>query len=200
MGRMAAAMRSIACLLLTVTVLPSCGSDPSSTATSTSTGKPLARRIEGKAGVENLALLAPGIYRGAEPTAEGLRTLKEMGVRTVIGFRSYHSTAKAVEEAGMTSVELPIGAGLLGSEPPTEEQMETFFRTVLDPAKRPVYFHCAYGKDRTGTMAALYRIEVDGWTSAEAIEEMQSFGYHDIYVDLIEFVRNYKPRGYAGRK
>ena len=46
-------------------------------------------------------------------------------------------------------------------------------------------------------MAALYRIEVDGWTPAEAIEEMQHFGYHDNYKDLVAFVRAYVPRGYA---
>ena len=59
-----------------------------------------------------------------------------------------------------------------------------------------IYFHCAHGKDRTGTMAALYRIEVDGWTADQATQEMQAFGYRDIYKDLIAFVRAYTPRGY----
>jgi hypothetical protein len=46
-------------------------------------------------------------------------------------------------------------------------------------------------------MAALWRIERNGWTPAEAIEEMQAFGYHDYYEDLIAFVRAYRPRGYG---
>ena len=29
---------------------------------------------------------------------------------------------------------------------------------------------------------------------------MQAFGYHDNYKDLINFVRSYKPRGFAGKK
>ena len=37
------------------------------------------------------------------------------------------------------------------------------------------------GLNRTGTMCALYRLEVDGWTADEVLQEMQSFGYHDIY-------------------
>ena len=41
---------------------------------------------------------------------------------------------------------------------------------------------------------AIYRIEVDGWTNAEAIEEMQAFGYNDFYKDLIGYVRDYRPR------
>jgi len=37
---------------------------------------------------------------------------------------------------------------------------------------------------------------VDGWTTDEAISEMQRFGYHDMYKDLIAFVRGYKPGDY----
>ncbi len=44
-------------------------------------------------------------------------------------------------------------------------------------------------------MAALSRIEIDGWTK-EAIEEMKAFGYHTYDRDLIDCVRNYQPRGF----
>ena len=67
---------------------------------------------------------------------------------------------------------------------------------MLDPAKRPVFVHCALGSDRTGTMMALYRIEADGWTNDEAIREMERFGFHDYYSDLRRFVRDYRPRGF----
>ncbi len=67
---------------------------------------------------------------------------------------------------------------------------------ALDPKNQPGFFHCARGKDRTGTFAALWRIEVDGWTPDEAIEEMQAFGYHNYFDNLIAFVRDYKPRGF----
>ena len=46
-------------------------------------------------------------------------------------------------------------------------------------------------------MAAIYRLEIDGWTPDEAMQEMEAFGYHNIYRDLIHFVKTYKPRGYA---
>jgi tyrosine-protein phosphatase SIW14 len=161
--------------------------------TSTSSGKPFAKRLQG---AENLAQICPGLYRGAQPDAAGFKTLKDLGVKTVISFRSYHSEKKDVEACGMTAVQIPVQADVFGSEPPTDEQIRLFFTTALDPAKQPVYFHCAHGKDRTGTLGALWRIEIDGWTPAEAIEEMQAFGYHDIYQDLIEFVRGYKPRGF----
>lgn len=161
-------------------------------ATGTATGRVFAMRVEGVPGLENLAQLAPGIYRGAQPDAEGLQSLRKLGVKTVINLRTLHSERREVDAAGMTPVEIPMAADVFGSRPPSQEDVRRFFEVVLDPAKRPVYFHCAHGKDRTGTMAALYRIGVDGWTPEEAIEEMRSFGYHEIYRDLIDFVRAYR--------
>ncbi len=153
-----------------------------------------AERIEG---VENMARVHPGLYRGAQPDRQGLRRLREMGIRTVVNLRSRHSEREEVEALGMTCVEITMKAGLLDADPPTEDQVRRFFEVVLDPASQPVFFHCAQGKDRTGTMAALYRIEVDGWTPEEAIAEMQAFGYHDQYRDLVRFVRTYRRRGFG---
>ena len=180
-------------LLPLVLLLGACCSSSKPPSTSTSTGKPFAKRMEG---VENLAQITPQLYRGAQPDEAGFRKLKDLGVKTVISFRSYHSEKKDVEAAGMTAIQIPVQADVFGSEPPTEEQIRLFFTTLLDPSKQPVYFHCAHGKDRTGTLGALWRIEIDGWTPAEAIEEMQAFGYHDNFKDLIEYARKYKPRGF----
>jgi protein tyrosine/serine phosphatase len=160
-----------------------------------------AERIEGEEGVGNVGRMNDGLYRGEQPTREGYALLKEKyGIRTIISFRTMHSSKREVEALGMTYVAMPIHAGVTGSTPPDDEEIRRFFETVLDPGKQPVYLHCAHGKDRTGTMAALYRIEVDGWTPGEAIEEMQAFGYHDIYKDLIAFVRDYEPRGFGKTK
>lgn len=174
-------------------VLAGCGAQAESVPTATSTGKPFAQRLDG---IENLARINATLYRGAQPDAKGYQVLKQLGVKTVISFRSYHTEKKDVEAAGMTAIQIPVQADVFGSEPPTEEQLKLFFDTVMDPKNHPVFFHCAHGKDRTGTLGALWRVEVDGWTNAEAIEEMQAFGYHDIYKDLINYVKAYKPRGF----
>jgi len=145
--------------------------------------------------VENAARMAEGIYRGAQPDEAGLRALRDLGVRTVVSFRSHHSGRKEAEALGLDVVEIPMEAAL-ESEPPRDADVKRFFEVVLDPAKRPVFFHCAKGKDRTGTMAALYRIEVDGWSNEDAVAEMRHFGYHEYYKDLVEFVRTYRPRGF----
>src|SRR5436190_23907503 len=137
-------------LLVLSLMVPACGSDEGPT-TGTTTGKPFAQRLPGVAGVENFARVNPNFYRGAQPTIEGFKQLKAMGVKTIIDFRSYHSTKKQAEAAGLTAVEIPIKADL-GSTPPDDEAIKRYFEAVLDPAKQPVYVHCAFGKDRTGTM------------------------------------------------
>ena len=178
-------------------VAPAAPAAKAETGKATTTGRPFAARVTDAKGILNVAKVREGLYRGGQPDGdEGYAWLKSLGIKTVISLRSWHEEQSAVEKHGMTGVRLAVQADVFGSEPPTREQVDEFFRIVLDPAQGPVYFHCKHGKDRTGTMAALYRIEVDGWTNEEAIEEMQEFGYHDVFKDLIEFVRNYKPKGY----
>ncbi len=176
-------------------LVPACGTEEPRPVTSTTTQRAIAQRLAGVPGLDNFARVNPGLYRGAQPTEEGFRQLKAMGVRTVIDFRSHHSTKAQVESAGMTAVEIPLKADL-SSVPPDDEALRKFFEVVLDPARQPVYIHCAFGKDRTGTMAAIYRLEVDHWTAEEALQEMEAFGYHNIYHALINYVRAYKARGY----
>ena len=42
-------------------------------------------------------------------------------------------------------------------------------------------------------------IEVNGWSNAEAIAEMDAFGYTDYYRDLKRFVAEYQARGFTQR-
>jgi hypothetical protein len=127
-----------------------------------------------------------------------LKPLRDAGIRTLVSFRTSKPMRAEAEALGMGVVEIPIEAHL-DSDPPTDAQVELFFETVLDPAKRPVYFHCLHGRDRTGTMAALYRIEVEGWKPERAVEEMKRLGFRTWYADLERFVLGYAPRGFARR-
>jgi tyrosine-protein phosphatase SIW14 len=147
-------------------------------------------------GVENFGeVLAGRIYRGAQPTSEGYESLKKLGVRTVISLRDWHDETKDVVASGLESVRIPLQADVRGSKPPSAEEVAKFLSVVLDPQKQPVYFHCAHGKDRTGTMCAVLRMEVFGWTNDEAWDEMQSFGFNYVWENLQKFVQSYKPLG-----
>lgn len=53
-----------------------------------------------------------------------------------------------------------------------------------------VYFHCLHGVDRTGLVAAAYRIKVQGWRFQNAVDEMLKLGYHQFpyghWIDVLK--------------
>jgi protein tyrosine/serine phosphatase len=42
-----------------------------------------------------------------------------------------------------------------------------------------VLIHCKHGLDRTGLVAAMYRIVAQGWSKQAALDEMEHGGYGD---------------------
>lgn len=126
-------------------------------------------------GVPNLHEVSAQLYRSAQPTAQGMRNLKQMGVATVVCLRSFHSD---LDEIGETELELEQ----IGLRPwhPGRKDIVRFLRIVTDPARTPVLVHCQFGADRTGTLCALYRVAVQDWPKDEAIREMTQggYGYH----------------------
>jgi protein tyrosine/serine phosphatase len=151
-------------------------------------GAKISEKIYGLAGLENVGRIAPDIYRGSQPVAEGYNTLKKMGIKTVINMRARHSEKEAVESAGMKYVEFSINM----LKDVKEETVWSIIDAMNDPSNKPLYIHCALGQDRTGIIAAIYRMEVQGWSSSEAEKEMQDFGFNDMWINLKKFVRNYE--------
>jgi protein tyrosine/serine phosphatase len=145
-----------------------------------------ARRLASVAGLENVAQVAPGIYRGSAPSAEGLDSIKRLGIRTVVNLRHYHgaSEEQGCRERGIDYVRI----GLESSDAPNDADVRRFLRVVTDPARQPVYVHCWRGKDRTGVMVAAFRMAVQGWTRDQALEEMDAFGFYSGWRDLRAYV------------
>ena len=146
--------------------------------------------------IRQFAWIDSTLARGGRPGREGMALLRDRGFRTIVNFTENTGERRDAEALGIDYVEVPLTAHLWSS-PPTDEQVRQFFEIALDPARRPLFIHCARGKDRTGMMAALYRIEAQGWEPVAAVEEMRFFGYHGWYHDLIDYVRRYVPRGYG---
>jgi tyrosine-protein phosphatase SIW14 len=152
----------------------------------------VSERLFGLPGLTNVGRVAPGIYRGAQPKPDGYATLKTMGVRTVVNLRTRHGEREAVEAAGMRFVEIPMNA-MKNVDPAAVRKA---LSEMIDPANQPVFVYCSKGKDRTGVVTAVYRMEIDGWSEAEAEAEMEAFGFHEIWFQLKKFVRRYpKDRG-----
>jgi protein tyrosine phosphatase (PTP) superfamily phosphohydrolase (DUF442 family) len=142
--------------------------------------------------IRRFAEVDPGLFRGGQPDADGFDALKGLGVRTVLNFRGEdQDTSLAPPEIGVVQLQAHINR-------PIDSEIERFFEIALDPGKRPLFMHCAEGRERTGFYAALWRIEVDGWTNARALDEMRAFGFRDSdHPEVIEYLSAYQPRGYA---
>lgn len=63
-----------------------------------------------------------------------------------------------------------------GSFPPSGAEANQFLAFVKKTGNRPVHVFCKAGNARTGTMVALYRYSIEGWSMAKAIRESKKFG------------------------
>ncbi len=136
-------------------------------------------------GVPNLHKVSDGLYRSAQPTTSGLENLKKMGVTTVINLRAFDSDQQKIRQTGLASEHISMKAWH-----PEEEDAVRFLRIVTNSGGKSVLVHCQAGADRTGTMCAIYRIAVQGWTKEEAIREMTEggFGFHQAWANLAPWV------------
>jgi protein tyrosine/serine phosphatase len=138
-------------------------------------------------GLSNVGRVNQGVYRGAQPEAEGYATLKKMGIRTVINLRSTESEKEKVEKAGMRSIEVPMEMTTDG----LKEKVDRVVALMADPANQPLFVHCRQGRDRTGIVVAAFRMKVENWSLADAEAEMESYGFNDIWIHFKRFIRNY---------
>jgi protein tyrosine phosphatase (PTP) superfamily phosphohydrolase (DUF442 family) len=120
-------------------------------------------------GVPNLHKVSDDLYRSAQPTSRGMQQLQQLGIKTVVNLRSFHSDRDDIGQTGLAYEHIYMKAWH-----PEEEDVVRFLRIVTDPEHTPVLVHCQHGSDRTGTMVALYRIAVQGWTKEAAIRAPES--------------------------
>lgn len=135
--------------------------------------------------VPNLHKVSDGLYRSAQPTAEGMQGLKKMGIKTVLNLRLLHSDRDEIGTTGLAYEHVQVEAW-----DADEDEVVRFLQIVTDPERAPVLVHCKHGSDRTGMMCAIYRVAVCGWSKEDAVEEMAEggFGFHGIWDNLLDYV------------
>lgn len=143
-----------------------------------------AAKIE-RQGLPNLHRITDNLYRCAQPTAEGLQTAEKLGIKTVISFRAFHSDDDEVK-----SSKLKVERIRFNTWHPEDEDVLRFLKIVANTNAGPFLIHCQHGADRTGTMAAIYRMAIQGWKKEDAIKEMTEggFGYHAVWKNLIRYL------------
>ncbi len=175
-------------MLLLAVCLPGFAVEQPAAETAPSAARPAAwaEPIE-MTGVPNLHKVSDALYRSAQPTAEGMRNLKELGVKTIINLRSFHSDRGEIGETGLGYEHIYMKAWH-----PEEKEVVRFLQLVTDPDRTPVLVHCMHGADRTGVLSAVYRVAVEGWTKDEALRELAEggFGFHRFWKNLPEWFEN----------
>jgi len=133
------------------------------------------------AGVPNLFQVSTNLYRSAQPTGLGMQEIKREGIKTVVSLRSFHSDRDELGGTGLAYEHI-----YMKTWHPEREDVVRFLKIVTDPKRIPVLVHCQHGADRTGSMTALYRVVVQGWTKEEAIREMTNggYGFHEVWQNL----------------
>ena len=145
-------------------------------------------------GIHNFYKVDEHVYRGAQPTDEGIRYLAKIGVKIVIDLREGGDRSRneesAVTASGMTYINIPM----TGLTPPTEAEITKILGILEDGKTGPVFVHCMRGADRTGAVIASYRIEHDGCDNARALKEAMANGMSFFQLPRQGFIRNFQPR------
>ena len=125
--------------------------------------------VEGlKKEVGQFAQVDKGLYRGAQPTEEGLRLLKKFGIKTVVSFRHEEKEIEwerqKAEALGLRFVSLPWRIQFR----PETDVMKNFLALVGKKRDGPFFFHCRRGAERTGVADAVYRRHYQNLSKEEA--------------------------------
>jgi protein tyrosine/serine phosphatase len=147
------------------------------------------------------------LYRSAQMSVAGLkRVIHDHGIKTVVTLRDSANPKdpppdlaeeQYCQAEDINYVRISPRTWWAPEGPiPAEEGVKVFRQVMDDPKNYPVLIHCFAGIHRTGAFCAIYRMEYEHWTNAQAIAEMRAFGYKDLddEWDLLGYLEQYQPR------
>jgi protein tyrosine/serine phosphatase len=137
-------------------------------------------------GVGDFYKVTDYLYRSEQPTEEGMKNLAQMGIKTVINLRVFHSDADKNKKTGLRIEELSVKPWHI-----EDEDVIRVLRIIKKRENGPFLMHCWRGADRLGVMVAMFRIVEQGWTKKEAIEEMVNggYGFHTKWFNIVDYVK-----------
>jgi protein tyrosine/serine phosphatase len=122
----------------------------------------------------NLYEMTPTLYRSRQPDAAAQPLLKKLGVVTVVDFIK-ESDSKWLSDPSVAQVQIPLQTVHVDDA----DMIQSLRAIQTAQEKGPVLIHCKHGLDRTGLVAAMYRIVVQGWSKQAALDEMEHGGFGD---------------------
>ena len=168
---------------------------------------PVEYGLRAEATMRNFRVFQEGaLCRSGQMTVSGLkRVVHDYGIRTVISLRDAavpgDPPPDLAEERWCDKEEIayyrlpPRLWWAPAGPPPVEDNVRQFNEIMADPANYPVLLHCFAGIHRTGAYCAIYRMEHDHWSNADAIAELYRSGYDNLYDewDILGYLEEYRP-------
>ena len=120
----------------------------------------------------NLHQMTPTLYRSALPDGHALPLLQKLKIVTVINFLP-ESDTQWLQSSDIKQVQLSYRTNHVDDA----DVLAAIRAIQAAEADGPVLMHCKHGADRTGLMAAMYRVVVQGWSKEDALNEMTLGGF-----------------------
>jgi len=117
-----------------------------------------------KATLAHFGQVDDGVYKGSRPRTDAdYRLLQSRHVKYILDLELLPllqpSEQERAKRYGMEVIHARINASPV---PPSEEHIASILAILRDRRYRPIYFHCALGRDRTALVAALYKMYLWG--------------------------------------
>lgn len=167
-------------------------------------GGPIAWSKYRKQQFRNFRTVEAGVlYRSGQLSLEGLqRVIHDHRIKTVVTLRAARNPDEPQPDAAeqkycgvqeLKYFRLPFWRA--DGWAPDEANVARFVAIMDDPKNHPVLVHCYAGKHRTGTFVAVWRMEKQRWSNAEAIAELKANGYDHLqnHEDVDGFLKSYVP-------
>lgn len=155
------------------------------------------------------------LYRSGQMTASGFRdAIREHGIKCIVNLQnedeggrdlvrswidaSHLPEAELCKELGVRYIQLAPDLVPRSVPPGTRPAViEEMLSAYDDPQNFPMLIHCKAGLHRTGILAAIYRMEYEGWTPDQAYRELALHGFgkecHEANDYVREYVLEYRP-------
>lgn len=114
------------------------------------------------------------LFRSGQPNAQNMQYLESVGIKTILNLRYRINDRHETKNTGLQVIHLKLKAQRI-----TFEDMVNGLIAIRD-AEKPVLIHCLHGSDRTGCLAACYRMVFQNWNKTRAIAEFkeEQYGYN----------------------
>jgi tyrosine-protein phosphatase SIW14 len=165
---------------------------------------------------KRLRVMVPDrVYRGGQMTAVGLTdAVHRLHIKTIINVQddvpdpdldlSFWNTRTIKESELCKNLDVrfvQLAPDLISRREIPEHRPATidqFLSLLDDPSVYPVLIHCRAGLHRTGVLAAIYRMEYQGWSHEAAYSELRAHGFGDwvstsANLYILEYVLSYQP-------